>query len=72
MINVLVQAETPQILGIHMIGPRIADIIGEAALALHYNASAVGGANIVHGHPTFYESLKEACLEATGKKAIHF
>lgn len=71
-IKVLAHAQTDEILGIHMIGPRIADIVGEAALAMHYNASALGVSNLVHGHPTFYESLKEACLEATGKKAIHF
>lgn len=71
-IKVLVHAQTDEILGVHMIGPRIADIIGEAALAMHYNASALGVSNVVHGHPTFYENLKEACLEATGKKAIHF
>lgn len=71
-IKVLVHSQTDEILGIHMIGPRIADIVGEAALAMHYNASALGVSNVVHGHPTFYESLKEACLEATGKKAIHF
>ncbi len=71
-IKVLVHTQTDEILGIHMIGPRIADIIGEAALAMQYGASALGVSNVVHGHPTFYESLKEACLEATGKKAIHF
>lgn len=70
-IKVLVHGQTGEILGIHMIGPRIADIIGEAALAMQYGVSALGVSNVVHGHPTFYESLKEACLNATGKGAIH-
>jgi len=70
-IKVLVHGQTGEILGIHMIGPRIADIIGEAALAMQYGVSAMGVSNVVHGHPTFYESLKEACLNATKKGAIH-
>jgi dihydrolipoamide dehydrogenase len=71
-IKVLVHASTDEILGIHMIGPRVADIIGEAALAIHDRCTAEGVSRVVHGHPTFYESLKEACLAATGKGAIHF
>lgn len=71
-IKVLADSQTDEILGVHMIGPRAADIIGEAALAMHDRCKAGGVANVVHGHPTFYESLKEACLAATGKGAIHF
>lgn len=71
-IKVLVHGQTDGILGIHMIGPRIADIIGEAALALNERCTADGVSKVVHGHPTFYESLKEACLAATGKGAIHY
>jgi dihydrolipoamide dehydrogenase len=71
-IKVLVHSQTGEVLGIHMIGPRIADIIGEAALAMQHGMSALGIANVVHGHPTFYESLKEACLDAAGKGAIHY
>jgi dihydrolipoamide dehydrogenase len=71
-IKVLSHGQTNEILGVHMIGPRVADIIGEAALLVHDRCTADGIANVVHGHPTFYESLKEACLEVTGKGAIHF
>ncbi|GAA4341002.1 dihydrolipoyl dehydrogenase [Flaviaesturariibacter amylovorans] len=71
-IKVLVHGQTDEILGIHMIGPRAADIVGEAALAVNDRCTADGLSKVVHGHPTFYESLKEACLAATGKGAIHF
>lgn len=71
-IKVLAHNQTDEILDIHMIGPRIADIIGEAALAVNDRCTADGLSKVVHGHPTFYESLKEACLVATGNGAIHF
>jgi len=69
-IKVLADANTDEILGIHMIGPRISDIIGEAVTAMSYRASAEDIARMSHGHPTFYESLKEACL-AVANQAIH-
>lgn len=70
LIKVLADMETDEILGIHMIGPRASDMIGEATVAMEYKASTEDIARISHGHPTFYESLKEACL-AAGTGAIH-
>lgn len=70
-IKVLVSAETDEILGVHMIGPRIADTYIEAVVAMEYRASAEDIARMTHGHPTFSESFKEACLAATGNRAIH-
>jgi dihydrolipoamide dehydrogenase len=70
-IKVLVDATTDEILGIHMIGPRASDMIGEATVAMEYRASAEDISRMSHGHPTFYETFKEACLDATGKRAIH-
>jgi dihydrolipoamide dehydrogenase len=71
-IKVLADKITDEILGIHMIGPRASDMIGEATVAMDYRASAEDIARMSHGHPTFYETFKEACLDATEKRAIHF
>jgi len=71
MIKVLAHKETDEILGVHMVGPRVADIIGEAVLAMEYRASAEDVARTCHAHPTYTESLKEACLAATENRALH-
>lgn len=70
-IKVLADSSTDEILGIHMIGPRASDMIGEATVAVDYRASAEDIARMSHGHPTFYETFKEACLAATGNRPIH-
>ena len=70
-IKVLADKQTDEILGVHMIGARIADLIAEAVVALEYRASAEDIARISHAHPTFTEAMKEACLDATGKRPIH-
>ena len=70
-IKVISDAQTDEILGIHMIGSRASDMIGEGTLAMEFRASAEDIARSSHGHPTFYETLKEASLDATGKRAIH-
>lgn len=70
-IKVLSDEVTDEILGVHMIGPRAADMIAEAVVAMEYRASAEDIARICHAHPTFTESLKEACLDATAKRALH-
>jgi dihydrolipoamide dehydrogenase len=70
-IKVLSDEVTDEILGVHMIGPRAADMIAEAVVAMEYRASAEDIARICHAHPTFTESFKEACLDATGKRALH-
>lgn len=70
-VKVLSDEATDEILGVHMIGPRCADMIMEAVVAMEYRASAEDIARICHAHPTFTESFKEACLDATGKRALH-
>jgi len=70
MIKVLADKETDEILGVHIVGPRASDIIGEATYALETKASAEDIARTSHGHPTYYEALKEACM-AVGDGAIH-
>lgn len=71
LVKVIVDSETDEILGIHMVGARIADLIAEAVVALEYRASAEDLARMSHAHPTFAEAVKEAALDATGKRAIH-
>lgn len=70
-VKVLADETTDEILGVHMIGPRTADMIAEAVVAMEYKASAEDISRICHAHPTFTESLKEAALDATGKRALH-
>jgi dihydrolipoamide dehydrogenase len=70
-VKVLADETTDEILGVHMIGPRTADMIAEAVVAMEYRASAEDISRMSHAHPTFTESLKEACLDATGKRALH-
>lgn len=70
-IKVLADEATDEILGVHMIGPRAADMIAEAVVAMEYRASAEDISRMSHAHPTFTEAIKEACLDATAKRAIH-
>jgi len=70
-VKILADAESDEILGIHMIGARCADLISEAVVAMEYKASAEDIARISHAHPTFSEAIKEAALAATENRAIH-
>jgi dihydrolipoamide dehydrogenase len=70
-VKVLSDKNTDEILGVHMIGPRAADMIAEAVVAMEYRASAEDVARMSHAHPTFTEALKEACLAASENRAIH-
>lgn len=70
-IKVLADKNTDEILGVHMIGPRAADMIAEAVVGMEYRASAEDIARMSHAHPTFTESFKEACLAATENRSIH-
>jgi dihydrolipoamide dehydrogenase len=70
-VKVLADKKTDEILGVHIIGPRAADLIGEAVLAMEYRASAEDIARTSHAHPTYSEALKEACLAATDNRALN-
>lgn len=70
-VKVLADNKTDEILGVHMIGPRAADMIAEAVVAMEYRASAEDIARMSHAHPTYTEVFKEACLMATANRAIH-
>jgi dihydrolipoamide dehydrogenase len=70
-VKVLADKTTDEILGVHMIGPRAADMIAEAVVAMEYRASAEDISRMSHAHPTFTEAMKEACLAATENRSIH-
>ena len=71
LVKVLADATTDEILGVHMIGPRTADMIAEAVVAMEFRASAEDIARMSHAHPTYTEVFKEACLAATANRALH-
>ena len=69
-VKVLADAGTDRVLGIHVIGPAAGDLIGEAAAAMSFGATAEDIARVCHAHPTLPEALKEAALAVDGR-AIH-
>jgi dihydrolipoamide dehydrogenase len=71
MVKVLADAETDEILGVHMVGPRTADMIAEAVALMEFRASAEDAARMSHAHPTYTEAFKEAALAATDNRALH-
>lgn len=71
MIKVLADKQTDEILGVHMVGPRVADIIAEAVALMEFRASAEDASRMSHAHPTYTEALKEAALAATDNRALH-
>jgi dihydrolipoamide dehydrogenase len=71
MVKVLAHKDTDEILGVHMVGPRTADMIAEAVALMEFRASAEDAARISHAHPTYTEAFKEAALAATGNRALH-
>jgi len=70
-VKILADEATDEVLGIHIIGARAADLIAEAVVAMEYRASAEDIARMSHAHPTFAEAMKEAALDATAKRSIH-
>jgi len=70
-VKILADVETDEVIGVHMIGPRAADMIAEAVVAMEYRASAEDIGRICHAHPTYTEAIKEAALAATSNRAIH-
>ena len=66
LIKVLADERSDRILGVHMIGPRVSELLGEAVVAMEFAAAAEDLARITHAHPTLSEALREACLAALG------
>ena len=71
LVKVIADAETDEVLGVHMVSARAADMIMEAVTAMEYRASAEDMARICHPHPTYTEATKEAALAATEDRALH-
>ncbi|MFI1773253.1 dihydrolipoyl dehydrogenase [Thalassobellus citreus] len=70
-VKILADKTTDEILGVHMVGARAADMIAEAVVAMEYRASAEDVSRMSHAHPTFTEAIKEAALAATDDRALH-
>ena len=70
-VKILADKSTDEVLGIHMIGARCADLIAEAVVAMEYRASAEDISRMSHAHPTYAEAMKEAALAATDDRALH-
>ena len=70
-VKVLADKKTDEILGVHIIGARAADMIASAVTAMEFRAAAEDVARMSHAHPTFMEAFKEACLAATANRPIH-
>jgi dihydrolipoamide dehydrogenase len=70
MVKILAHKETDEILGVHMVGPRVSELIAEAVVAMEFKSSAEDLARICHAHPTLSEVVREAAL-AVDKRAIH-
>jgi len=70
-VKILADATTDEVLGVHMIGARCADLITEAVTAMEFRASAEDMSRMSHAHPTYAEAVKEAALAATADRALH-
>ncbi len=70
-VKVLADKTTDEILGVHIIGARAADLIIEGVVAMEYRASAEDISRMSHPHPTYTEAFKEACLIATDNRALN-
>jgi dihydrolipoamide dehydrogenase len=71
MVKVLAHKDTDEILGVHMVGARVADMIAEAVALMEFRASAEDAARMSHAHPTYTEAMKEAALAATAGRPLH-
>ena len=70
-VKILSDASTDEVLGVHMVGARVADLISEAVTAMEFRASAEDIARMSHAHPTYAEAVKEAALAATDNRPLH-
>jgi dihydrolipoamide dehydrogenase len=71
VVKILADSHSDEVLGVHIVAARAADLIMEAVVAMEFRASAEDIARICHGHPTYTEAIKEAALDATAKRSIH-
>lgn len=71
LVKILADKNTDEILGVHIIGARAADMIAAGVTAMEFRAAAEDVARMSHAHPTYMEAVKEACLAATANRPIH-
>jgi len=71
MVKFLADAATDEILGVHMVGPQVSELISEAVVAMEFRASSEDIARICHAHPSLSEATKEAAL-AVDKRTLNF
>jgi dihydrolipoamide dehydrogenase len=71
LVKILADKNTDEILGVHIIGARAADMIAAGVTAMEFRASAEDVSRMSHAHPTYMEAVKEACLAATANRPIH-
>jgi dihydrolipoamide dehydrogenase len=71
LVKILADKSTDEILGVHIIGARAADMIAAGVTAMEFRASAEDVARMSHAHPTYMEAVKEACMAATANRPIH-
>jgi dihydrolipoamide dehydrogenase len=71
LVKILADKQTDEILGVHIIGARAADMIAAGVTAMEFRASAEDVSRMSHAHPTYMEAFKEACLDATAARPIH-
>lgn len=71
VVKILADSHSDEVLGVHIVAARAADLIMEAVVAMEFRASSEDIARICHGHPTYAEAIKEAALDATAKRSIH-
>jgi len=70
-VKILADKKTDEILGVHIVGARAADLIAEAVTAMEFRASAEDVSRMSHSHPTYAEAIKEAALAATENRPLH-
>ncbi len=70
-VKILSDKKTDEVLGVHMVGARVADLIAETVVAMEYRASAEDISRMSHAHPTYAEAVKEAALAATENRPLH-
>ena len=70
-VKILADSVTDEVLGVHMVGARVADLIAEAVTAMEFRASAEDISRMSHSHPTYAEAIKEAALAATDNRPLH-
>ncbi|MFZ1989658.1 MAG: dihydrolipoyl dehydrogenase [Alphaproteobacteria bacterium] len=65
-VKIIADAKTDRVLGVHAIGPDVGNMIGEAAIAMEFGASAEDIARTCHAHPTLAEAIRQAAMDVGG------